>query len=139
MELSEELHNQIIDLSEQGESFLEFEKYDEALVKFQEALDLVPYPKKDWEASTWLYASIGDTLFSKQLYKESLNAFLDAYNCPDGTNNPFVNLKLGECYFELEEFEKAKEYLLRTYMLEGDEIFEEEEEDKYINELINNN
>lgn len=39
-------------------------------------------------------------------------------------------------FFEIENYEKAKEYLLQAYMFEGKEIFEDEEE-KYM-DLIRN-
>jgi len=43
---------------------------------------------------------------------------------------------IGELYFELGDFKKADEYLMRAYMLEGKKIFEGEEK-KYLNHLQN--
>lgn len=134
LELPEDLYAEIASLSEEGNGFIESEHYDEAILKFEEALNLVPNPQSDWEASTWLNASIGDCYFMKNNFKKSLNFFLDAYNGPDGVGNPFINLRIGESYFELEVSDKAREFLLRAYMLEGDDIFEEED-DKYLNHI----
>lgn len=47
-------------------------------------------------------------------------------NCPDGQANPFVQLRLGETLYELGDKEGAKEHLFSSYMLEGKDIFEEE-------------
>ncbi|MCF6348438.1 MAG: hypothetical protein L3J20_09090 [Flavobacteriaceae bacterium] len=47
MELSDEIHDKITALSDEGDFLLENEKTDEALEKFQEALVLVPSPKSD--------------------------------------------------------------------------------------------
>ncbi|GGA28702.1 hypothetical protein GCM10011384_17680 [Psychrobacillus lasiicapitis] len=52
----------------------------------------------------------------------------NAINCPDGIENPFIMLRLGETLYELGDVNKAKDYLLRAYILEGYSIFENEEE-----------
>ncbi|MEW4284602.1 hypothetical protein Q0N35_13110 [Priestia koreensis] len=54
----------------------------------------------------------------------------NAINCPDGIENPFIMLRLGESLYELGEVNKSKEYLLRAYILEGYSIFYSED-DKY--------
>ncbi len=41
--------------------------------------------------------------------------------------NPAVHLRLGEVYFELENFEKAADELARAYMAEGKDVFEDED------------
>ncbi len=48
-------------------------------------------------------------------------------------------MRLGQSAFEIGKMEEAREYLLRAYMLEGDDIFSDEDE-KYldcIRDLIN--
>lgn len=40
----------------------------------------------------------------------------------------FILLRLGQCFLETNNTEQAKEFLLRTYMIEGKAIFEEENE-----------
>lgn len=61
----------------------------------------------------------------------------ESLKCPDGLGNPFIQLRLGECFFELGNITKAKEHLLKAYMIEGEEIFEDEPQ-KYMN-LISKN
>jgi hypothetical protein len=63
----------------------------------------------------------------KEDFVRAKEAFFDALNCPDGTANPFVLIRLGEVLFELGDMEGAKEYLLRAFMMEGSEIFEAED------------
>jgi hypothetical protein len=58
----------------------------------------------------------------------------DAFNCAGGTDNPFVSLRLGQAYFELNVIDKAEEYLMRAYMLDGKKIFRGEPK-KYVNHL----
>lgn len=126
-ELDDDLYDRITALSEEGNEYADEEKYQEALLKFSEALDLVPSPKIDWEASLWLYASIGDMYFSLEEYQKASDSFFDALNCPDGQINAFVHLRLGESLYEVGLKDKAREHLLQAYMLEGEEIFSEQE------------
>ena len=52
-----------------------------------------------------------------------------------GTGNPFVWLRLGQAAFELGMDKQATDALLSAYMLEGDEIFEDEEP-KLVNAVL---
>jgi tetratricopeptide (TPR) repeat protein len=128
MEMDEELYEKIQALCAEGEALLDEDDTEGAKNKYRAALDLVPSPKTEWEAATWIYTAMGDTCFLLEEYKQAQDHFFDAYNCPGGIENPFIALRLGECLFETGNKEKATEYLLRAYMLEGDEIFEEEDE-----------
>ena len=126
-ELDDEIYEKIETLSDEGHAFAEEDKYDLALEKFQEALKLVPEPKTEWEASTWLYASIADMYFNKNDFGNAGDAFRNAMNCPEGNVNPFILLRLGECLFETNDKAGAKEFLLKAYEIESEDIFEEED------------
>ena len=114
-----------------GEDLAEQECYEQAIEEYKKALELVPEPKYDYEASVWIYAAIGDAYFMLDEYEKALDAFIQARKCYGGLESSFVLLRAGECYFELEEFDKAREALTGTFMLEGEEIFESENE-KYL-------
>lgn len=135
MELEQRVYEKILSLCELGDSLVDKSNYDEAISKYLEALALVPVPKDIWEASTWIYTAIGDTCFIKGDYQKAKDFMYDAVNCPDGFSNPFILLRLGQSLQESGDNEKAKEYLLRAYMLEGHKIFEDED-DKYFNLII---
>lgn len=134
MELDDKIYAQIIRLCEEGDSLIDEEEFDKAIEKYSNALELVPLPKTDWEASTWIFTALGDTYFINEDYDMAKNNFYNALNCPDGFSNPLILMRLGESLFECRELEKAKEYLLKAYLLEGYKIFNEED-DKYF-ELI---
>ena len=72
-------------------------------------------------------------------YEEAFNSFEEAKNnlSGDGISNPFILLRLGQCAFELGKKDLATENLLRAYMLEGKEIFEEDDK-KYFEFLKSN-
>ncbi len=134
MELNDSLYNKITRLSEEGDILVDNENLNGAIEKYQAALELVPDSKYNWEASTWLYTALGDTCYLNQQYDEALNYLFEALKCPDGLGNPFILLRIGESFFEINNTEKAQEYLLQAYMYAGREIFDDEPE-KYINEI----
>lgn len=134
LELNDQAYDQIVKLCNEGNAFVEKGKDDKAIESYMAALDLVPLPKNNWETSTWIYTALGDTYFLNCEYEKAKSNFYNALNCPDGISNPFILLRLGESLFEYEEFDKAKEYLLRAYILEGYKLFFNED-DKYF-ELI---
>ena len=145
MEVNDEVYDKITELCEEGDFLVENERYDEGLAKYYEALELVPVPKDDWEASTWIYVAIGDTYYIMDESEKALNNFFEALKCPDGLGNAFVNLRIGQCFYELDNIEKAKLYLLQAYIVEGEEIFENEDDifyqliaDEITNEVLNN-
>ena len=134
MELSDEIYDQIEEYSEQGNDYCDSEEWEKAIECFEKALDLLPEPKDDWEAATWLYVALGDAYFFLEKYAEAVDNFEAARMCPEGMANPFVLLRLGESYCEQGRTELAKNYLFEAYMMEGEEIFAEEDE-KYL-ELV---
>lgn len=139
MELSDKLYSKITSLCEAGDEYCEKEQYEKAIKKYESALKLIPEPKYDWEASTWVYVAIGDSFYMLDQYTDALNNFLESLKCPDGNTNPFILLRLGECYYELGNFEQAKEYLLRAFMWEGEDIFDGEDEKYFalIKDMVN--
>ncbi|WP_445670843.1 tetratricopeptide repeat protein [Paenibacillus sp. FSL M8-0334] len=134
LELDDKIHAQIIELCEEGDSLIEEEEFNKAIEKYSTALELVPSPKIDWEASTWIYTALGDAYFINDDYEMAKTNFYNALNCPDGISNPLILLRLGESQFECGELNQAKEYLLKAYMLEGYKIFDEED-DKYFKSI----
>ncbi|HXL33219.1 MAG TPA: hypothetical protein VN968_28545 [Bradyrhizobium sp.] len=54
--------------------------------------------------------------------KEHSDAF-GALNCPDASENPFIVYRLGQSQTRLGNVDKGVEYLLRAYMLDGEDIF----------------
>jgi tetratricopeptide (TPR) repeat protein len=128
--LSEEIGDKLDELCAEGDDLAEDERFDDAIAKYSQALALLPSDKRDWEASTWIYTALGDVCFLKEDYAAAKNYLFDAMNCPDGISNGFVCLRLGETCAELGEMTLAKENLLKAYMIEGKEIFDDED-DKY--------
>ena len=127
MELDDKIYDQITKLCDVGDNLADESDYDNAIKAYNRALELVPLPKEIWEASTWIYTAIGDAYFLDRHYNKALDNFFNAMKCPDGTSNPFINLRIGECFYELKNHDKAKEYLLCAYMLDGENVFSNED------------
>lgn len=132
MKLDKDLYKEILDLCSEGKFYVKIGKNTKAVENYKKALELIPEPKSDWRASFWIYASIGDAYFFDCMYKESLEAMLKAFEFPEGPENPLVLLRIGECFYEMREFDKAENYLLKTYKIRNKKIFEDEDS-KYFN------
>ena len=128
-EISEQLQYELDMRAEEGNKCFDNNEYDKALEIWKKALDLIPEPKKNFSEAVWFLTSIGDIYFIQEKYEEAFNNFEDAKNnlSGDGINNPFILLRLGQSALELGKKELATENLLRAYMLEGKEIFEEDD------------
>lgn len=139
IKVSEQLQSELDELAEEGNKYFDNNEYDKALEIWKRALDLIPEPKKRISETVWFLTSIGDIYFLQGKYEEAFDNFEDARNnlSEEGINNPFILLRLGQSAFELEKKELATENLLRAYMLEGKEIFEEDDK-KYFEFLKSN-
>ena len=113
-------------LAMEGNVLLEDDNDPQAAIeKWRDALGLLPSPERANQESLWLYASIGEAWRQLRNIDEAQIAFEIAYKCPDGHLNPLVLLRLGEGLMHQQNHERASQYLLQAYMLEGTEIFED--------------
>jgi tetratricopeptide (TPR) repeat protein len=126
-ELPDKLYQRIVSLCERGDALAEQEDYDDALEQYEKAWSLLPEPKNEWEAASWIQAAIGDAHFFTGDFENGAQAFQKARNSVEAYANPFLNLRLGQCEFEMENLPGAAENLLRAYMMGGDEVFEDED------------
>ncbi len=138
-ELTIEIIEKIEELSEQGNDFFDKDEFKQAIEIWQQALSLIPNNHNLYAESQWLYTSIGDAFFYLDDYERALISFKKAKENIESNAyiNPFIMLRLGQCYLENKQTEDATEYLLRAFMIEGEDIFEDEDE-KYFNFLKEN-
>jgi tetratricopeptide (TPR) repeat protein len=127
-ELDSVLHAKLRDLCAEGDRLADEGKYDQAIAAYSQAWKLIPEPATDWHASTWILAAIGDASFRGGYYTSAMQAFEYAMRCPDAIGNPFLHLRLGQCYLEKGVPDSAADQLTRAYMAEGKQIFESEDE-----------
>jgi tetratricopeptide (TPR) repeat protein len=124
MELDSAIHTRIQALCADGDRFAGNAKYEQAISKYNEAWKLVPEPPTKWNASTWILAAIADASFLGGYHTSAIEALEYAMHCPKAIGNPFLHLRLGQCYFEKGALDRAAEELARAYAIEGKKIFE---------------
>jgi tetratricopeptide (TPR) repeat protein len=118
---------QIDEYAGKGNDEMDNENYVHAIGWFNKALDIIPVPQENWEATGWLSAAVGDAYFNLGIYDKAIRYFEKSKSVyGEEELNPFVLLRLGQCYFHLSREEQAKECLLGAYMLEGKELFDDE-------------
>lgn len=126
-ELPAQLHDEVQRLSAAGDVCASAGRFDEAIERYNAAWALIPEPKTEWNASTWLLAAIGDAAFLGGFGGTALDALRFAMHCPDGIGNPFLHLRLGQVLFDQGDQDAAADELARAYMGAGAEIFDQEE------------
>jgi tetratricopeptide (TPR) repeat protein len=131
-ELPPDLHERIRVFCSEGDALVSKGAHREAIEQYNQAYKLIPEPKQEWEASTWVLAAIGDVCFASGYFTSGQKALAFAMQCPKGIGNPFLHLRLGQCEFELGHKDQAADELARAYMGAGAEIFEREDEKYFV-------
>ncbi len=126
-QLSDLTHQEITAHCEAGDALMDDDDLEGAIECYEDALALVPEPKTDWEAATWIFTAIGDCAFQLGNFLTAKDALQQAIVCPDGLGNSFIHLRLGQAQFELGNMEKSADELARAYMGAGTEIFDDED------------
>lgn len=126
-ELPDDIYEQIEALSEEGNDLSDDDDPAGAEAVWRQAMDLLPEPRVDWEAYTWLSASIGEACYQQGKIDDAVQSFFDALNGPGGQDNPFVHYMLGKSLLKQDQPDRAIDELLRAYMLDGVDIFDSDE------------
>lgn len=122
MQLSETIYAEIQDLADQGNVAIDQGRLGDAITLWQSALQLLPTPASQWQAAFWLYASMGEAYYQLELFDEAIVVLNQALTSPESKENPYPYYMLGKCHWRLEH-ERAAEYLLQAYELDGQGIF----------------
>lgn len=125
--LDDRTYKKILDLSKEGDDLADSADYSKALEKYYSALDLIPKPYEEWEASTWLLSAIADSYFKERKFKEAFEVLKQCMRCPDAIGNPFIHLRIGQSAYELGDLDRSSDELMRAYMGGGPEIFSEDD------------
>ena len=130
-QLTDEVYAKIQHLCARGDQHASTRDFADALKFYWLAWDLVPQPKTNWDAATWILGAIGDVNFQGHDYEAGRDNLTNAMTCPGGLGNPFLHLRLGQCQFELGELDRAADELMRAYMGAGADIFQDQDP-KYV-------
>jgi tetratricopeptide (TPR) repeat protein len=125
--LPKEISQIVDDLCRKGDHFAGMEQYDDALEKYGQAWDLLPEPRNQWPAATWILMSAGDAHFRMKEFDEGADLLWDAIEFPEGDSNPFLHLRLGQCLLELGQMNEAANVLEEAFRTGGEELFADED------------
>lgn len=128
--LNETLYQQISSLCDEGDHLADEGQFAAALKQYQAAWKLLPDPKNQWEAATWILVAMGDVNFLSGRYRQAVNDLNTALENIHAADNPFIYLRLGQSRLELGEEAAALEALQTAEEL-GDEELWEGEDEKY--------
>jgi tetratricopeptide (TPR) repeat protein len=124
-ELPNSVYDEIKRYCAAGDEHVERQAYPDALASYWAAWNLLPEPKTEWEAATWILVAIGDANYLGRDYVAGCDNLSNAMRCPGAIGNPFIHFRIGQCQFELGNHERAAEELMRAYVGAGREIFDQ--------------
>ena len=125
--LDPEVTRSIRAICEHADMLVKMKEYSFAISKYFEALSLIPDPKREYKAATWIYTSIGETYWKLRDYHNAGAQFFNALTSVGGDQSARLNLRVGECLYECGDDTHYPEYLCKAYMLDGEHAFEEED------------
>ncbi|SRR6266542_3391058 len=121
--LVERIQNEL----DQGDGFLDTDRFTKAIDRYQSALALIPNPKHIHAISLPAFTALGEAFYFSGYYQKALRAFQQAQKAPGGVENPLLHLRMGEAYFEKGDFDRAADSLTRAYALGGRDVFDGED------------
>lgn len=133
-DLPEALKTQVDAQIEQAIALEEQGQFQQAEQVYQAALALIPEPKHAFWETTRIYVGFGEIHFVQGQFEQAAHFYQECMKMPEGFINPFVLLRRGQIAFEQDDAITAAEHLTRALMLEGTEIFDEEDP-KYLDFL----
>ena len=126
-DLADSVHMKVKALCVAGDAAAEEGQFSNAVTQYEMAWALLPEPRIEWEAATWILAAIGDAQFLAGNFMAARDALSEAMQCPGAIGNPFIHLRLGQCQFELGNLSRANDELARAYMGGGSALFAAED------------
>lgn len=125
--LPSDLRQMIDNLCQKGDQFAQIDQLDDALEQYEAAWDLLPNPKDQWPAATWILMAVGDVYFEKRDYIAACETLQESLKLPEGESHPFILLRLGQSLFEMGNLDAAAEAFEAAYRQQGLELFVDED------------
>jgi len=123
--ITNDISTKLESLISEGSRFFTDKNYTDAIRVWIEALDMIPLPRELHEETLCLETLLGNTYFilkkyqTAKIYLEHALTNMAAFE----RDKTLLLLRLGQIYYETNDIEKAKEYLLNAYLKGGREIF----------------
>lgn len=130
-ELDDQVHGELANLCAEGDDLARAGEFRDAIARYNQAWALIPEPRYEWRASTWVLAAIADASFLGGYRTTARDALDYVMYCPDAIGNPFLHLRRGQVLYDDSQLDAAADELMRAYMGAGREVFADENP-KYI-------
>jgi tetratricopeptide (TPR) repeat protein len=125
--LPDDLRQMIDQLCRKGDQFAQIDQLDDALDQYEAAWALLPEPRNQWPAATWILMAAGDVYFEKRDFVTAAETLQESLDYPDGDSNAFILLRLGQSLFEMGDLNSASNALVAAHRSDGDAIFVDED------------
>lgn len=99
-------------------------EFREALRLFYQAWLLIPKPQSQFEEAGWVLSAIGDCYFRLELFDQAIESLESALHCPKVCGNPFVHLRLAQCYLDVGVKDLAQEHMCLAQQSNNAEILD---------------
>lgn len=129
--LPHNLHETILRICTDGDALAAAGQYDNAIAEYRHAWSLVPRPQKRWSVTPWILGAFADAYFLSGRFELARKALNQALACPDGPEQAFLNLRLGQILLDTGDEVGAAAALARAYRDAGEDIFVNED-DRYL-------
>ena len=133
--LPEELNEQVKRLNREGGDFQMEHKNLKAVDSFKKGYELIPEPKDQWVYTSVLLANISENYFLKAFFRSkskeesekyyvlSLEHLREFMKNPRKIEAAHNHRRIGQIWYELGNFDNAKEEFMRVYLAEGKDGF----------------
>ncbi len=132
--LDKSISQQLRKFCMQGYQLYDQENYKSAVRHFYKAWALLPKPQTSWPEAGWVLTALGDSYFKMTNYPSGIEALKSAFHCPETESNPFIYLRLGQCYYQSKQLDMATISLQKAFELAGEKPFLKE--DSYYMDLL---
>lgn len=129
--LPHNLHEKILRICTDGDALAAAGHYDDAIAEYRHAWSLVPRPQERWSETIWILGAFVDAYFLSGRLEQARTALDRAMACPDGPEQPFLQLRLGQILLDAGDEDGAAIALARAYRDVGEDIFVNEA-DRYL-------
>lgn len=104
-----------------GYGYLELKQYDKALIDLEKAIEVEPM-------IVMSHVSLGEYYYDRKMYAEAIQKFDHALKMEDGTTTAYTAAYYtrGMCYFDQEQYDKAKADFLATIKLTPNHVLAHE-------------
>ena len=126
-ELDADIAKAVKDFCEQGYLLFDQGDYSAAIRQFYSAWTQLPKPQTRWQEAGWVLTALGDAYFAKGDFDNGNHALRSALHCPKAAGNPVIHLRLGQCLFEMNDRDGAREQFQLVRDNGGDALFNNED------------